>query len=50
MFLGAEKGYEALDGVVDAESGYANGYGINPIIDQLFNLRINIKKIISLKL
>ena len=30
MFLGAEKGYEALDGVVDAESGYANGYGIKP--------------------
>ena len=29
-FWGAEKGYEALDGVVDAESGYANGYGIKP--------------------
>ena len=29
-FWGAEKGYEALDGVVDAESGYANGYGIMP--------------------
>ena len=30
FFGGAEKGYEALDGVVDAESGYANGYGIKP--------------------
>ena len=29
-FWGAEKGYEALDGVIDAESGYANGYGIKP--------------------
>ena len=29
-FWGAEKGYEKLKGVIDAESGYANGYGINP--------------------
>ncbi len=29
-FWGAEKGYEALEGVIDAESGYANGYGIKP--------------------
>ena len=29
-FWGAEKGYEALDGVINAESGYANGYGIRP--------------------
>ncbi|MAH79410.1 MAG: peptide-methionine (S)-S-oxide reductase [Gammaproteobacteria bacterium] len=29
-FWGAEKGYESLDGVIDAESGYANGYGISP--------------------
>ena len=29
-FWGAEKGYEQLEGVIDAESGYANGYGISP--------------------
>jgi len=29
-FWGAEKGYEALNGVINAESGYANGYGIRP--------------------
>ncbi len=29
-FWGAEKGYEALDGVINAESGYANGYGVLP--------------------
>jgi peptide methionine sulfoxide reductase msrA/msrB len=29
-FWGAEKGYESLNGVIDAESGYANGYGIKP--------------------
>ena len=29
-FWGAEKGYEALEGVIDAESGYANGYGVKP--------------------
>jgi len=29
-FWGAEKGYEALPGVVDAVSGYADGYGIRP--------------------
>ena len=29
-FWGAEKGYEKLEGVIDAESGYANGYGISP--------------------
>ena len=29
-FWGAEKGYEALEGVINAESGYANGYGIKP--------------------
>ena len=29
-FWCAEKGYESLDGVIDAESGYANGYGISP--------------------
>ena len=29
-FWGAEKGYESIDGVIDAESGYANGYGVSP--------------------
>ena len=29
-FWGAEKGYEALPGVVDAVSGYADGYGVRP--------------------
>ncbi|MDB4848866.1 peptide-methionine (S)-S-oxide reductase MsrA [Gammaproteobacteria bacterium] len=29
-FWGAEKGYEALEGVEDAVSGYADGYGIKP--------------------
>ena len=29
-FWGAEKGYEALTGVVDAVSGYADGYGVRP--------------------
>ena len=29
-FWGAEKGYESLNGVIDAESGYANGYGVKP--------------------
>ena len=29
-FWGAEKGYESLDGVIDAVSGYANGYGVDP--------------------
>ena len=29
-FWGAEKGYEAMEGVINAESGYANGYGIKP--------------------
>ena len=27
-FWGAEKGYEALEGVEDAVTGYAEGYGI----------------------
>ena len=29
-FWGAEKGYEELPGVVDAVSGYADGYGVRP--------------------
>jgi len=30
-FWGAEKGYEALEGVEDAVSGYADRYEIKPI-------------------
>ena len=29
-FWGAEKGYEALPGVINAVSGYADGEGVNP--------------------
>ena len=29
-FWGAEKGYEALEGVIDAVSGYADGEGVKP--------------------
>ena len=29
-FWGAEKGYEALPGVISAVSGYADGYGVKP--------------------
>ena len=29
-FWGAEKGYEVMEGVINAESGYANGYGVKP--------------------
>ena len=29
-FWGAEKGYEALNGVIDAVSGYADGEGVRP--------------------
>ena len=29
-FWGAEKGYELIEGIIDAESGYANGFGIKP--------------------
>ena len=28
-FWGAEKGYEALEGVIDAVSGYADGEGLS---------------------
>ena len=29
-FWGAEKGYEAMPGVIDAVSGYADGNGVRP--------------------
>tara|TARA_B100000579_G_scaffold196016_1_gene160214 strand:+ start:581 stop:1840 length:1260 start_codon:yes stop_codon:yes gene_type:complete len=38
-FWGAEKGYEALDGVINAESGYANGYGVRPNYRSIIQLK-----------
>tara|TARA_B100001057_G_scaffold346365_1_gene347665 strand:- start:22955 stop:24217 length:1263 start_codon:yes stop_codon:yes gene_type:complete len=38
-FWGAEKGYESLDGVIDAQSGYANGYGIKPNYRSIIQLK-----------
>ena len=38
-FWGAEKGYESLDGVIDAASGYANGYGVNPNYRSIIQLK-----------
>ena len=38
-FWGAEKGYESLDGVIDAVSGYANGYGVNPDYRSIIQLK-----------
>ncbi len=34
-FWGAEKSYEAIPGVVDAVSGYADGVGINPTYKEI---------------
>ena len=39
-FWGAEKGYESLDGVINAESGYANGYGVRPNYRSIIHLKI----------
>ena len=38
-FWGAEKGYENLEGVIDAESGYANGYGVKPNYRSIIQLK-----------
>ena len=38
-FWGAEKGYESLDGVINAESGYANGYGVRPNYRSIIQLK-----------
>ncbi len=38
-FWGAEKGYEALPGVIDAVSGYADGRGIRPTYREITKLR-----------
>jgi len=34
-FWGAEKGYEALPGVIDAVSGYADGHNIKPVYKEI---------------
>jgi len=38
-FWGAEKGYEALPGVIDAVSGYADGKGITPTYREITKLK-----------
>ena len=38
-FWGAEKGYEAIPGVIDAVSGYADGRGIKPTYRDITQLR-----------
>ena len=38
-FWGAEKGYENLEGVIDAESGYANGFGVKPNYRSIIQLK-----------
>ena len=38
-FWGAEKGYEALPGVIDAVSGYADGRGVRPTYREITKLR-----------
>ena len=38
-FWGAEKGYEALPGVIDAVSGYADGNGIRPTYREITKLK-----------
>ena len=38
-FWGAEKGYEALPGVIDAVSGYADGEGIKPTYREITKLK-----------
>ena len=43
-FWGAEKGYEALDGVINAKSGYANGYGVSPNYRSIIQLKNKFNK------
>ena len=42
-FWGAEKGYEALQGVEDAVSGYADGYGIKPTYREIIKIQNRFK-------
>ena len=38
-FWGAEKNYEALEGVIDAVSGYSDGYGLEPTYNEITKLK-----------
>ena len=42
-FWGAEKGYEGLQGVEDAVSGYADGYGIKPTYREIIKIKNRFK-------
>ncbi len=37
--MGAEKNYEALEGVIDAVSGYSDGYGLEPTYNEITKLK-----------
>ena len=43
-FWGAEKGYEGLQGVEDAVSGYADGYDIKPTYKEIIKIKNRFKK------
>ena len=43
-FWGAEKRYEALQGVEDAVSGYADGYGIKPTYREIIKIKNRFKE------
>ena len=43
-FWGAEKGYEGLQGVEDAVSGYADGYGIKPTYREIIKIKNRFKE------
>tara|TARA_B100001939_G_scaffold179968_1_gene155206 strand:- start:37 stop:1323 length:1287 start_codon:yes stop_codon:yes gene_type:complete len=43
-FWGAEKGYEGLQGVEDAVSGYADGYGIKPAYREITKIKNRFKE------
>jgi peptide methionine sulfoxide reductase msrA/msrB len=43
-FWGAEKGYEGLQGVADAVSGYADGYGIKPTYREIIKIKNRFKE------
>ena len=43
-FWGVEKGYEGLQGVEDAVSGYADGYGIKPTYREIIKIKNRFKE------
>ena len=43
-FWGAEKGYEDLQGIEDAVSGYADGYGIKPTYREIIKTKNRFKE------